>query len=105
MRDGGTLTLAVTAEGNTALLSVTDTGAGMDAELQERIFEPFFTTKSLAVSSGLGLSTVHGIVGQSGGTIEVASEPGRGSRFTVRLPLLESMFVQEPEGQVTLLTD
>ena len=103
MRDGGTLTLAVTAEGQTAILAVTDTGTGMDAELQERIFEPFFTTKSLAVSSGLGLSTVHGIVGQSGGAIEVESEPGHGARFTVRLPLLQEVSLPEPTGSATLI--
>jgi two-component system, cell cycle sensor histidine kinase and response regulator CckA len=59
----------------------------MDAEIEAHIFEPFFTTKELGVSSGLGLSTVHGIVGQSGGTIAVESAPARGSVFTVRLPL------------------
>jgi PAS domain S-box-containing protein len=103
MPDGGTLTLAVTGEGSAAVLSVTDTGTGMAAELQERIFEPFFTTKSLAVSSGLGLSTVHGIVGQSGGTIEVASEPGRGARFSVRLPLVDQAHLPEAEGHATLV--
>jgi signal transduction histidine kinase len=103
MRDGGTLTLGVTTEGPTAILSVTDTGTGMDAELQERIFEPFFTTKSLAVSSGLGLSTVHGIVGQSGGTIEVESEAGRGACFTIRLPLLDGAALPEADGHATLI--
>jgi PAS domain S-box-containing protein len=87
MPDGGTLTIAVLMDGSSAVLSVVDTGIGIDAETQTRIFEPFFTTKSLAVSTGLGLSTVHGIVGQTGGTIEVESSLGRGATFTVRLPL------------------
>jgi PAS domain S-box-containing protein len=87
MPRGGTLTLAVLSDGTDAILTVSDTGDGMDEATRRRIFEPFFTTKPFAKSSGLGLSTAHGIVGQSGGTIEVETEPGAGTVFTVRLPL------------------
>ncbi|HXK13680.1 MAG TPA: ATP-binding protein [Gaiellaceae bacterium] len=87
MPDGGTLTVAVLIDGETAVLSVVDTGIGMDEETAAQIFEPFFTTKPLAEASGLGLSTVHGIVGQSGGTVLVDTAPGRGTTFTIRLPL------------------
>jgi PAS domain S-box-containing protein len=90
MPEGGTLTVAVVSDGETAVLSVIDDGIGMDDGTREQIFEPFFTTKPLAESSGLGLSTVHGIVGQSGGTIEVDSAPGRGTTFTIRLPVVRT---------------
>ena len=103
MPDGGTLTVAVISDGDTAVLSVVDNGIGMDDQTRERIFEPFFTTKSLAESSGLGLSTVHGIVGQSGGTISVDSELGRGTAFTIRLPAARSVLLPAEPALATLV--
>jgi PAS domain S-box-containing protein len=102
MPDGGTLELTTRQErlarvtdsrmsgahraGVYVVLQVRDTGRGMDAPTLERIFEPFFSTKKPSEGAGLGLASVYGIVKQSGGHIEVASEPGRGTSFTIYFP-------------------
>ena len=100
MTDGGLLTISTAAvrvdeahaapqggrQGAYVCLTVSNTGCGMTQEVQARIFEPFFTTKGHGKALGLGLATLHGLVKQHCGWVEVDTQPGAGSQFTVFFP-------------------
>jgi len=84
--DAGAARVLEVEAGDFVEISVRDTGSGIAPEIRDRIFEPFFSTKEAAQGTGLGLATVYGIVRQSGGAVEVESEPGRGTIFRILLP-------------------
>ena len=85
--DGGCVTVRTSCEEVGVAIDVVDTGTGIAPDIRGRIFDPFFTTKPIGKGTGLGLSISYGIVQEHGGSIEVDSTPGRGTRFTLRLPL------------------
>jgi len=100
MKNGGTLTLRTSQDGDMVHVEVIDTGTGIAPEHVDRIFEPFFTTKPDVSGTGLGLSVSLGIVQSHGGTIEVRSEPGRGSTFTVKLPAKPGAVVSDEPADI-----
>lgn len=115
MPGGGTLTIGSTSReldrardvaglpleaGRYAVLTVADTGEGMDEATRSRLFEPFFTTRSWGRKSGLGLSVVHGTVRAMGGAIEVRSRPGEGTRFAILIPALPPRSPDADAGEV-----
>jgi signal transduction histidine kinase len=87
MPEGGKLVVETHVQDGHVVCVVEDTGVGMTEEVQDRLFVPFFTTKEVNQGTGLGLPVVHGIVTAHGGTIEVRSTPGKGTAFTLRLPI------------------
>ena len=98
MPEGGTLTIAVTGVPEGVRITVADDGVGMAPEVRERAFEPFFTTKEAGQGTGLGLATVHGIVTDSGGTVDIDSAPGEGTTIAIWLPKAEggAVVAEEP---------
>jgi CheY-like chemotaxis protein len=109
MPSGGTLTIGtstttvtegeseVIAPGEYVVVTVSDTGTGMTEDVRDHLFEPFFTTKPMGKAAGLGLSTVYGIIQQSGGSIAVDAEPGKGATFRISLPRIEAAIQEEEE--------
>jgi signal transduction histidine kinase/ActR/RegA family two-component response regulator len=95
------------APGDYACLEIADTGIGMDSDVLEHLFEPFFTTRADTGGTGLGLAMAHAAVREARGTIDVASAPGRGSRFRLYLPLQGAVAPAAPRGcgQVVLVVD
>jgi CheY-like chemotaxis protein len=114
MPDGGTLAIEVSlskgtpeytgraGRGPSVVMAVTDTGHGMNEDVQARIFEPFFTTKPAGSGTGLGLAMVYGAVEQNGGSIDVVSKTGRGSTFRIQLPERRGQKPARPELQTDL---
>ncbi|HVM63038.1 MAG TPA: ATP-binding protein [Verrucomicrobiae bacterium] len=97
MPQGGTLTVATRAEEPSVAIEVRDTGRGMTEEVRQRCFEPFFTTKGER-GTGLGLAIVYGIIQRHGGSIDVQSEPGKGTTFVIRLPVFRAENGDAPAG-------
>ena len=83
----GEIKIKTKVEQDKAIISISDTGSGMSEEVRSKIFEPFFTTKAVGKGTGLGLSISYGIIEKHKGTIEVKSEPGKGTEFTITLPV------------------
>ncbi len=87
-------------KGSYVRLAITDSGTGMEAAVRDRVFDPFFTTKGEGEGTGMGLSIVHGIVADHGGTIRVDSAPGQGSRFEVWLPRVDALAEEVSDSAV-----
>jgi signal transduction histidine kinase len=87
MPEGGTLRLELDVAGDHVRMTVTDSGQGIPPKHLPKISDPFFTTKDVGKGTGLGLTVVHGIVQEHGGSVTVESQPGRGTTFALYLPI------------------
>lgn len=87
MPDGGRLVISVKRADGHVEMCFADTGSGIDAEVKEKVFDPFFSTKGPTKGTGLGLSICYSIIKDHGGTIDIDSEKGKGTKFTIRIPV------------------
>ena len=102
MPNGGTLRIATCSENKSIKLVVEDTGIGMREDVLKQVFIPFFTTKDIDIGTGLGLPVAHGIIASHGGTIDVTSTVGQGTRFEIQLPLIGSKGIKEENHSVVI---
>jgi two-component system, NtrC family, sensor kinase len=100
-KEAGKVVVRTAAVNGCARIQVEDEGGGIPVEVRERIFDPFFTTKPVGEGTGLGLSISYGIVNDHGGTIEVESEPGKGAKFVVCLPVREKKAMTNDQAPMT----
>jgi len=114
MPDGGELTLAGKREKDEVVVTISDTGFGMDEDTVKKIFDPFYTTKDVGQGTGLGLSITHGIIEEHNGSVSVSSLPGKGTRFTISFPIAEKfdrleskspLKIRRGRGETVLVVD
>jgi signal transduction histidine kinase/CheY-like chemotaxis protein len=98
MSRGGKLTIEAKKDPDKVMVTISDTGCGMDEETLKNIFDPFYTTKDIGEGTGLGLSITHGIIEEHNGTISVSSQPNKGTSFTISFPIAETFVQIESES-------
>jgi two-component system cell cycle sensor histidine kinase/response regulator CckA len=114
MPQGGELTLAGKSENDDIVVTISDTGFGMDEDTVKKIFDPFYTTKDVGQGTGLGLSITHGIIEEHNGSVSVSSKPGKGTQFTISFPVAEKfdrlesrspLKIRRGSGETVLVVD
>jgi two-component system NtrC family sensor kinase len=103
MPDGGTLTVSTKRTQTRIIITVQDTGTGIEPAIIGKIFDPFFTTKEVGEGTGLGLAVTYSLVEQMDGTIDVQSEPGKGTIFTISLPANYMMHTKPSDEQISVI--
>jgi len=102
MSGGGDLTIEAKKDTEKVMVTISDTGSGMDEETLKNIFDPFYTTKDIGEGTGLGLSITHGIIEEHNGTVSVSSQPNKGTTFTISFPIAEKFVQTESESPLKI---
>ena len=102
MPGGGELTIEAKKDTEKVMVTISDTGCGMDEEIVKNIFDPFYTTKDIGEGTGLGLSITHGIIEEHTGTVSVSSQPNKGTKFTISFPIAEKFVQTESESPLKI---